>query len=272
MVGKRSSRALIGRNPVRNEAQFRPSSLRFGGGVRGPQRLDLSCEAQDEGGGGSSARPRGHPAASGSLRAQWAHADVGSGPRRDLGWIWVQAYRLSAVVGLTQARIHRRDLRARRPASGRLQISDPRIGRGSWAHSNACADPIGLRSGEHASLRCDTWGQAIGGGGGASSSIARRGWLSLRQGRHRGSCAVRHFSDRSPGLRSERIVWRPLTTCPRRQREAPRRPCLPRSRHPPPWRRSCSLPPESRARPVLPTVLGRRTCRRRRRETHPAGR
>ena len=50
MVGKRSSRALIGRNPVRNEARFRPSSLRFGGGVRGPQRLDLSCEAQDEGG------------------------------------------------------------------------------------------------------------------------------------------------------------------------------------------------------------------------------
>ena len=98
-------------------------------------------------GGGSSARPRGHPAASGSLRAQWAHADVGSGPRRDLGWIWVQAYRLSAVVGLTQARIHRRDLRARRPASGRLQISDPRIGRGSWAHSNACADPIGLVQG-----------------------------------------------------------------------------------------------------------------------------
>lgn len=147
MVGKRSSRALIGRNPVRNEARFRPSSLRFGGGVRGPQRLDLSCEAQDEGGGGSSARPRGHPAASGSLRAQWAHADVGSGPRRDLGWIWVQAYRLSAVVGLTQARIHRRDLRARRPASGRLQISDPRISRGSWAHSNACADPIGLVQG-----------------------------------------------------------------------------------------------------------------------------
>ena len=271
MVGKRSSRALIGRNPVRNEARFRPSSLRFGGACEGRSASICLAKRKTKGGwfiGASKGAPGGEWIAPGTMGPCRCRLWSPTRPGLDLG------PSLSAQrCGRSYSGTHPPQRSASTQASlGPIADLGSTDRSGLLGAFKCMCGPDRARSGEHASLRCDTWGQAIGGGGGASSSIARRGWLGLRQGRHRGSCAVRHFSDSSPRLRSERIVWRPLTTCPRRQREAPRRPCLPRSRHPPPWRRSCSLPPESRARPVLPTVLGRRTCRRRRRETHPAGR